>query len=269
MSFISVRRPHFMYSYNKFVPVNFAFHLHQYYEILYVAGGQLTYIIENKEYSGSSGDIFITRPRELHTIVFNSDEEYERHFVQFDEEFLNFLSPTLLNRINHAAERHKILASTASEFNLYDFFHSLSDCISKKECEFDTLAQAYISMLLVGICKCTASSYSEPTKSLGGSDKIKQFLNTRFSSNLSLQEIADKLFLNKYYMCHMFKAETGMTIKEYIGILRFTYACKLHFEGKPLSEISVACGYSDYSQFYKSFIKYSGGLSPKKFFEAK
>ena len=86
---ISFREKNYMYSYNMMKPTAFSTHLHKYYEFLYFAQGDATYVIEGNEYTASDGDLFITCPGELHSIAFKSDRDYERHFIQISEEFLS------------------------------------------------------------------------------------------------------------------------------------------------------------------------------------
>ena len=255
-----------MYSYNKFEPQNLTFQMHHYYEVLYFAAGKANYVIDGKEYEASPGDVFITRPEELHSIVFTGDEEYERHFVQFDSEFAASISPTLIERFDSAAQIRKISAPEVKKQGIDKFFFNIRECIIKKPVEFEAVMQTYIIQLLAAICSLEGKSAEAPASASKKTQKIKQYINSNFSRNLTLDEIAENVFFNKYYMCHIFKAETGMTVKEYIELLRFMYARKLHFQGRKMSEIASLCGYGDYSLFYKNFIKYSGGKSPKEFF---
>ncbi|MBQ7574135.1 MAG: AraC family transcriptional regulator [Clostridia bacterium] len=268
MAIISVRRPHYMYSYDKFQPVNFAFHMHQYYEILYFVKGNAKYVIENKEFDIDEGDVFMTRPNELHTIIFSSNSIYERHFVQFDDDFLKSLSPTVYERANNVFFTNKISRDAVKQYGIDKLFEDISVCMSKKNVEWDLLAKTYIAQMLVAICNIYNANEYTTSVSSKKITLIKQYLNSHFTDDFSLQKIAGEMFMNKYYMCHIFKEDVGMTIKEYIETLRFTYALRLHYEGKKLSDIALMCGYSDYSLFYKNFTKHSNGVSPTEFFKS-
>lgn len=267
MAKISLRREHFMYSYNKFSPQNLTFQIHHYYEVLFFKGGNATYVIDGNEYSANPGDVFITRPNELHSIVFTGNSTYERHFVQFDTDFLSALSSSLPERVFDVAGKHKIAAADVTKYGIEEYFTRIQDCILQRGAEFELIIQTYILQMIAAICECMSVSFETPLKSTRKTEKIKQYINKNFTKNLTLDEIADKVFFNKYYMCHIFKSETGMTVKEYIELLRFMYARKLYAQGKKMSDISALCGYSDYSLFYKNFTKYSGGRSPKDFFK--
>ena len=266
MGKLSFRREHFMYSYNKFMPQNLTFQTHHYYEVLFFVSGSAKYIIDGNEYTANPGDVFITAPNELHSIVFTGNEVYERHFVQFDAEFLSVRSPSLPARVRDAVRKHKISADDVKKYGIDKLFLEIQRCVSEETLEFEVIMQTYIIQMIVSICDCMSTSAGQPEKSSKKTQKIKDYINRNFTRALSLDEIAENVFFNKYYMCHVFKEDTGLTIKEYIELLRFMYARKLYAQGKKITDIAALCGYGDYSLFYKNFTKYSGGLSPKEFF---
>ena len=263
---VSLRRAHFMYSYDKFTPQDLTFQVHHYYEVLFFMSGSARYIIDDVEYSASPGDVFITAPGEIHSIVFTGGEVYERHFAQFDTDFLAVLSASLPERFEDAAKKHKISADDVKKYGIDALFLSINDCSLKRIPEYEVLIQSYIIQMVVAICECMSKSFAMPDRPSEKIKKIKDYISRSFTRALTLDEIAENVFFNKFYMCHLFKEETGMTVKEYIELMRFMYARKLYSQGKKISDIAALCGYNDYSVFYKSFVRYSGGLSPKEFF---
>ena len=269
MAKLSLRREHFMYSYNKFKPQNLTFQMHHYYEILFFKKGNAKYVINGSEYSAFPGDVFITRPNELHSIVFADDALYERHFVQFDQDFLMTFSQSFAQRFDSAAMKHKIAAADARNYGIDKLFYNIQECMTKEVVEFEVIMQSYIVQMAVAICDCIRTSFESPIPPPKRTQKIKNYINHNFTRAMSLDEIAENVFFNKYYMCHVFKEDTGMTVKEYIALLRFMHAKNLYAQGKNMTDIASLCGYSDYSLFYKSFTKYSGGLSPTEFFSRK
>ena len=60
-------------------------------------------------------------------------------------------------------------------------------------------------------------------------------------------------------MQRLFKKNMQIGFISYLNNLRIQYACELIQNGNMnLSEISIACGYSDYSYFSKVFKKITG-----------
>lgn len=84
-------------------------------------------------------------------------------------------------------------------------------------------------------------------------------------NNISITTISEALFLTKNYIGDIFKQETGMTIGEYIIMLKIARAKKLIVDGDFKSyEIAQKLGYKDTEYFSKVFKKHTG-LSPMEF----
>ena len=86
-----------------------------------------------------------------------------------------------------------------------------------------------------------------------------EYINQNISEDLSLDKIAARMFIGKYYMCHLFKMTTGMSITQYILLQRLSL-CKnlLLSTDKSVSEIAMLCGFSAFSYFCRAFAKNEG-----------
>ncbi len=49
-------------------------------------------------------------------------------------------------------------------------------------------------------------------------------LNQNYHQRYCLEDLSKRHFMDKYYMCHLFKKETGFSILEYIQSRRILYA---------------------------------------------
>ncbi|WP_238475999.1 helix-turn-helix domain-containing protein [Clostridium manihotivorum] len=96
---------------------------------------------------------------------------------------------------------------------------------------------------------------------------ILTFINSNLSSDLSIEVIANTFYLNKYYLMHLFKKETGYTLYGYIQKKRLKKASELIKVGVQASEVCSLCGFIDYSSFVRAFKK-EFHLSPKQYFKA-
>lgn len=95
-------------------------------------------------------------------------------------------------------------------------------------------------------------------------DDIIDYLTDNISADITLDFLAEKFFINKYYMCHTFKKQTGITIKEFMNTRKITKAKQMLSEGADIMGLCYECGFNDYSTFYKAFKKLTG-KSPKDF----
>ncbi|MDR3824415.1 MAG: helix-turn-helix transcriptional regulator [Clostridia bacterium] len=91
-----------------------------------------------------------------------------------------------------------------------------------------------------------------------------KYQSKNISADITLDFLAEKFFINKYYMCHTFKKQTGITIKEFMNTRKITKAKQMLSEGADIMGLCYECGFNDYSTFYKAFKKLTG-KSPKDF----
>lgn len=260
---ISHRQDEYMYSYQKIDPPKLQMHLHNYYEILYFKSGDASYIVENNIYQMNEGDIFITRPGELHTPTFHSDKIYERAFVQISPEFLSEFN--LFDKIDSypLGEHNRIPYYIVEKYGLHDFFDKIEHYVVHRLPESDAMIKSYFIQMIVLINNIEDKSET-PDEERSRIDDIIEYLTNNLSADINLDFLADKFFINKYYMCHSFKEKTGLTIKEFINTRKITQAKHLLTKGADIMNLCYECGFNDYSTFYKTFKKLTG-KSPKAF----
>ncbi len=268
MEGLSFRCDNYMYSYANATSQGLAVHSHDYYEFLLFLKGDATYLVENSSYKIQEGDLFLTAPGELHTISFNSQGTYERHFVQIKREWLVSLPFDLLRFIDRRrmGENNRIPSVLAEKYKLRDFYENIYYYISNKLPESEIMVQTYIIQFLAkinSIFKQELSTLDKPSENKTVT-KIKEYINSNFTDGISLDELANRFYMNKYHLCHIFKEETGLTIKEFVNTRRIARAKQLLPEYKAVKDLYSVCGFNDYSTFYKTFKRFTG-VSPTEF----
>jgi two-component system response regulator YesN len=95
--------------------------------------------------------------------------------------------------------------------------------------------------------------------------KVRSFIEKNYAKDLSLQTIADMVYMNPNYLCTIFKNETGETINNYIIRLRMHKAMELlKNKNCKVYEISDAVGYKNTNYFSIAFKKFTG-ISPNEY----
>lgn len=88
---------------------------------------------------------------------------------------------------------------------------------------------------------------------------IKDYLDENYSRKISLDELADTFFINKYYLTRIFKDRFGTTVNNYILSKRITVSKKLlRFSDKKIDEIASDAGFGDAQYFCRTFKKIEG-----------
>lgn len=90
--------------------------------------------------------------------------------------------------------------------------------------------------------------------------EIKDFISEHLHEDISLQDVADKMFFSTVYFSRFFKKQTGETFSNYLLRIRMEHAVKLLQKNMKVTEISEACGYHDpsyFSRIFKEYYKYT------------
>lgn len=94
---------------------------------------------------------------------------------------------------------------------------------------------------------------------------IKTYLDEHYTEKIVLDKLANKFFVNKYYLTKIFKETYGMTINNYILSNRITKAKQLlRFTDMTIDEISMNVGMGNANYFSRSFHKIEG-ISPSEY----
>lgn len=249
----------YVYSINNTPKNDEEFQLHAHkdrYEIFLFLSGNQEFHIEGNVYRSHPGDLYIARPMEMHHNVFLSSDRYERIIIHimadyFRENHCEELEQVFLNRtlgencqipayITHREMYHLILKMNQYlQAGAYD----IAGCVLK---EFLYLLNHIEEHL------------TEPQVADSRIQNILLYLNSHLSEPLSLDGLSAQFYINKYYLCRIFKNITGYTINQYVNLKRLVLVQELHRQGQTFSEASLNAGFNSYSHFYKMYCKKFG-----------
>lgn len=107
----------------------------------------------------------------------------------------------------------------------------------------------------------------------GGSEQKKvirsviEIVELRYQEDISLQSIAEEVYLSPSYLSYLFKKEVGVSLIKYITMTRLDKAKELLLSGNmKIAEVAAKVGYQNYSYFNITF-KNNVGISPAQFRE--
>ncbi|SHJ70484.1 response regulator transcription factor [Parasporobacterium paucivorans] len=85
------------------------------------------------------------------------------------------------------------------------------------------------------------------------------YIDKHYNENISLSDVADKIFISKNYLCDLFKKELNTTFIDYVTSMRIEKAKYLLTQtNMKMYEISKEVGYNDYAYFSQIFKRYTG-----------
>mgnify|MGYP006281029505 CR=1 FL=1 len=95
--------------------------------------------------------------------------------------------------------------------------------------------------------------------------RAKNYIKENYAKKLTLDQIADQIYLSSSHLSKKFKKSTGMTVIEYVNKIRLKEAKKLlKTTNLPLNKIAEKTGYYDASYFSKVFKK-KVGITPGQY----
>ena len=88
---------------------------------------------------------------------------------------------------------------------------------------------------------------------------VIEYISKNYNIISSIDEIARYCYINKSYLCRLFKKETGLTVFEYLNLVKIYRSCELICNtNDTIADIAIKCGFSSISYFSYTFKKLIG-----------
>lgn len=89
--------------------------------------------------------------------------------------------------------------------------------------------------------------------------EIKDYLDTHYREKITLDDLAERFYINKFYLTRVFKEQFGLPVTSYLVQLRITRAKRLlRFTDRTIESIAQDCGLNDANYFSRLFKKIEG-----------
>lgn len=95
-------------------------------------------------------------------------------------------------------------------------------------------------------------------------EKVKQYLNEHYAEDVTLQQVAGSVNLDKSYLGRLFRDACGMTVMSYLKEVRLNHAKEQLLRGRSAAEVALATGFGDPAYFSRYF-KQVMGCTPTQY----
>lgn len=229
-------------------------HSHKEIELMYIyetIGGN--YRCGKENISLDAKTLLIVNPFEVH-----SCENWGNNCVAA----CLLIKPDMLS-VNIPPEIHFQNKICNREINIY--FDILKEILSntdsnslETECKVHAIIYNILGVLFQHTTFPNGNRYSKIADTL-------DYINEHISQNITLQMLADRIYLSKDRFSHLFKEIAGYSPIEYIIRKRINVACKLLLNSDmTIQEIASACNFCTAAYFSKTFAKYMK-LTPSEY----
>lgn len=260
-----------LYYYSDSNPAKVELHSHNYYEFYLFLEGDTEIVIDTNKYKLQRGDMILIPPKVNHYPINNNKNLYSRFVFWISEEYFNKLlgiSRDYGYLINFVKEKKKyIFHNDVITFNtIQSKIIQLIEEINSNRFGRDTKISISVSDLLLYLNRMV---YEENNSYLQKGDvdlyqNIINYIEEHLDEELPLERIAKEFYLSKYYVCHLFKKNTGISVHKYIIKKRLEECKNAILSNITIGEAYLMFGFKDYSSFYRAFKK-EYGLSPNDF----
>lgn len=181
--------------------------------------------------------------------------------------WIHFNGPTAANIYSKYIERGGIPAFHPSNCSAYTkVYMSLYNIAKSYSYVRDMEINEGLSKLLVLLM---ADSWhpdlSRPSTKKANLITIKNYLDENYTKKITLDELAERFFINKYYLTRVFKEQFGTSISSYLLSIRITHAkSMLRFTDKTAEDIGIETGIGAGYYFSRTFSKVEG-MSPSEY----
>ena len=233
-------------------------HAHELMEIFFFVSGKGSYLVEGTSYPLESGDILLLREAEAHTLTISPDEPYERIAIHFSRSLLAAADPQLrllrpfLDR--PLGQRNYYPAAADPEGRLRAAFAGFS---------FDAVPDVRLNLVARLLLFLTTLAGLQQQADLrlpapGLQAQLVAYVNEHLFENISLQSVADHFYRSRSQTARLFQQATGSALWEYVTLKRLMAARAMIQRGETAGTACLACGFSDYSSFFRAYRSHFG-----------
>ena len=252
--------------------MQFESHHHDFNKIVIMISGKASYYIEGRAYRLQPWDILLVNSMEVHKTEVEPEEIYERIVIWSNPLFLEKHSTAECNlqtcfNLAAADGRNLLRLDGEGTGSVRGLIGQLEEADKSNGFGSRILKNALFIQFIVQLNRVflerRGSTSSGDTTIDRNINEVLKYINANLTGDLSIGALSAGFYMSRYYLMHRFKEYTGYSIHNYILQKRLIHANSLLKQGKPAVEISLECGFGDYSTFVRAFKKMYG-FSPRQ-----
>ncbi len=247
----------FVYEFRDF---GFPAHFHDSMEIICVESGEIILSSDSRRFSITAGNIAVVFPGRIHFYESGPDKN--------NSGFILLLGPKLLG------EYKKELGAVIPQCPVFPAAGLHPDCLHAMETlrrgtkEGFRVQKAYAQLFL---CRMLpgARLVAAPPSSENVLYPLINYMEEHFRENISLEDAASALYINKYRLSGIFSRILGINFNDYLNSLRINLAMQLiDTSENSMTEIAFEVGFLNVRTFNRAFKK-NTGITPSEYKKAR
>ena len=245
------------------------YHCHDFIEIVIILKGKGHFIINDEKVLVSEGNVLILNPGTYHRSIPDSPHTLTECYLAFtDVDFVN--APPNFFPFFHGQKMLGKLPERVKK-EIFQLCCSIDRESQSRNPGRYFMLKAYLIQVICLLLRFDRQEEIADQHCLAGYEfkspnkkyvvqQIMKYMENHYKEKISLDQIAENMYLSPFYISKLFKSETGDTPINYLISLRMEKAKELLDQNSTLSiqEAAAAVGYEDAYHFSKLFKKYYG-----------
>lgn len=236
------------------------FHFHEFNKLVILRSGRVDYTVEDVTYPLRPGDVLLVKHHTIHKALIDQTVAYDRIILYLGSGFADRVLPQAgLMACFEAADhqgKHLLHPGEDQEAPLNRLLSALEQAQNDKSFGAEALRDTLVLQLLILLNRIMQESLPSAPVQDRHDPKITaalSYIHEHLAEELTVERLAEQVFLSKYHFMRLFKADTGTTVHAYIRQKRLLNACRLIRDGVPVNKAVTDCGFNDYSAFHRAF----------------
>ena len=228
------------------------YHYHEFDKLVIFLGGKVTYVVEGVTYFLKPWDIVLIQHNLIHRPIIHAEEPLDACLDKSREQGFHLLRTGEEGRLGYAR-----------------FIQQLEEALRSEEFGARRMADTLCQQLLIQVNRDFLRANTAPAETDSyhldpKMEEILRYIAANLEGDLSVDALAARFYMSRYYLMHRFKEITGYTVHQYTVQKRLLRAGELIREGVPVMKAAEQAGFPEYSTFLRAF-QNTFHTSPKNF----
>lgn len=223
-------------------------HSHAHAELFYCLGGRGFLRIGDEKLPIDANDFFLINPSVEHTEL--SDEQGMLEYIVIGVSGVRFASP------QGSYPRYYLLNDRTNNAEILPYFQDVLREISRQRDGYLSVCLGILDVLLAKVSRYTRVDMNSdsPVKGMIECTEVKRLIDERFAEPLTLDWLAERAHISKFYLSRVFHRHYGASPMSYLCLRRLSEACHLlRATDHSLAAVSALSGFTSQSYFSQAF----------------
>ncbi|MDU3723819.1 MAG: AraC family transcriptional regulator [Clostridium celatum] len=245
-------------------------HVHPFTEIFFITKGKGLMEIDDKVVSVKEGDLIIINPNCPHTEKSSFDNDEALEYIVFGINNLSLANRGITELKDEVINLtfYKILNFNHNKNEILYYLNRLMREVESKEENYELVCKSILTLFIIYISRNSKSTLliTDTSEKLNiECIKIKNYIDSHYSENITLDILSNLTYINKFHLVHLSTKQMGISPINYLINKRINESKNLlTTTNYSVRDISTIVGFSNPSYFSQMFKKVTG-TSPKTF----